>query len=77
MVLFNFPLPEELLAQVKLYCKQRKISYAEFMRRAIKVKLKLEPPTCNICHLPSLNPICFDCFDTLPDNDKQNYHPLK
>lgn len=67
MQLFNFPLPVELLDQVKLYCKQNRISYAEFMRRAIKAKLKIKLP--DYCTCPK-------CFDILPDEVKSNYHPL-
>ena len=75
-------IPDEYYNRIKKsLLKEGFFRFNDFVNHAIREYFKRDDLfPCKICKLPKtqlVNDTCSDCFDTLPDDEKQNYHPLR
>ena len=73
-------IPDEYYNRIKNRIKQEGFSRVnDFIIHTIREYFKQDLIPCKVCKLPReklINDICSDCFDTLPEEVKANYHPL-
>ena len=74
-------IPDAYYNKIKKRIKQEGfLRVNDFINHTIREYLRRDLLPCNICNLKKenlVNETCIDCYDTLPDEVKSNYHPLK